>query len=107
MMKKVHGDGVKWVYRLKKRESVSNCMIDNGIIRLSDMRDNIDIYFLRKLEAGDYKVRLKNCIQIDTHDHNTCGEAVSCQHRINPLRYSYNSRVPDKVATNTYLSNDH
>ena len=50
MMKKVHGDGVKWVYRFKKRESVSNCMIDNGIIRLSDVLDNIDIYFLRKLD---------------------------------------------------------
>ena len=96
-MKKVQGDGVKWVYRLKKRESVSNCMIDNGIICLSDMRDNIDIHFLRKIEAGDFKVRLKDCFQIETHDHNTRGETVSCQHRETPSRYSYYSRVTDKV----------
>ena len=106
-IEKVQRDGVKWVYRLKKRESVSNCMTDNGIICLSDRRDNIDIQFLRKIEAGDYKVRLKDYIQIGTHDHNTRGKTVSWQHRVNPWRYSYYNRVRDKVATNTNPSNDH
>ena len=106
-IEKVQRDGVKWAYRLKQRESVSNCMIDNGIICLSDRRDNIDIQFLRKIEAGDYKVRLKDYIQIETHDHNTRGKTVSWQHRVNPWRYSYYNRVRDKVATNTNPSNDH
>ena len=43
---KVQRDGVKWVYHLKKRESVTNCMLEHGLFSLSDRREALEVQFL-------------------------------------------------------------
>ena len=96
---KVQRDGVKWVYHLKKRESVTNCMLEHGLFSLSDRREVLDAQFLQKIEAGQFKVSLKDYLQIDTHQYNTRGNVISWQHRVNPWRYSYYNRIKDQVNT--------
>ena len=48
----------------------------NHGIALSDRRDDLDTKFLRKVEAGTFKVNLNDYLQINTHDHNTRGKVV-------------------------------
>ena len=97
-IEKVQRDAVKWVYHLKKRESVSQCMIDHGLFSLSDRREELDVQFIRKVEDRQFKVRLEDYLQINTHGHNTRGNVISWQHQVNPWRHSFYNRVKDKVS---------
>ena len=97
-IEKVQRDAVKWVYHLKKRESVSQCMIDHGLFSLSDRREELDVQFIRKVEDRQFKVRLEDYLRINTHGHNTRGNVISWQHRVNPWRHSFYNRVKDKVS---------
>ena len=95
---KVQRDAEKWVNCLKKRESVSQCMIDHGLFSLSDRREELDIQLIRKVEYRQFKVSLENYLQINTHGHNTRGNVISWQHLVNPRRHSF-YRVKDKDST--------
>lgn len=94
---KVQRDGIRWVFRLRKSDSLTDRMHENGMISLSDRRDELDLSFLRKIESNSFKLNLDEYIQIDTHNHFTRGKTVSHHHRVNSWRYSYYNRVRDKV----------
>mgnify|MGYP001795456783 CR=1 FL=1 len=100
-IEKVQKDAVKWVYHLKKRESVSQCMIDHGLFSLSDWRERereLDIQFIRKEEDRQFKARLEDYLQINTRGHYTRSNVISWQHRVNPKQHSFYNRVKDKVS---------
>ena len=83
---------VRWIYRLPKICSVTECMCDNGIVSFSLRRIHLDEKFLRKAEAKHYKIDLRDYIGINTH-HNTRHKTVDTHHRLNQAKYSYYNRV--------------
>ena len=57
-LERMQRNAVKWIYYLKRLESVSECITKNSICLLSDRRDKLDAIFLRKIEAGLFEVQL-------------------------------------------------
>ena len=93
---KVQRQAVRWVYFLKKYDSVTDCMMSNDIISLHDRRREQDILLLRKIEAGLYEVKLNAYVRF-TSTHNTRGKVISWQHNINQWRFSYFNRIRDDI----------
>ena len=93
---KVQRRAVRWIYYLKKYDSVSECMNRNHIVSLHDRRDELDILFLRRVEAGLYDISLNTYIRF-TSGHNTRGKVISWQHNINQWRYSYYNRIRGEI----------
>ena len=95
-IERVQRDAVKWIYFLKHRESITDCMSKNNISLLSDRRDELDTLFLRKVEAGLYEVKLNSYIRFN-HTHDTRGKSISWHYNVNPWKYSFYNRVRDQV----------
>ena len=95
-IERVQRDAVKWIYFLKHRESITDCMSKNNICLLSDRRDELDTLFLRKVEAGLYEVKLNSYIRFN-QAHNTRGKSINWHYNVNPWKYSFYNRVRDQV----------
>lgn len=93
---KVQRRAVRWTFRLKKLDSVTECMSRNELISLHDRRAKLDTLFLRKIEAGLYDIKLNTYVRFAAH-HNTRGKVVSWRHNLNQWRYSYFNRVRGEI----------
>ena len=92
----VHRKGIRWIYHLPRICSITDCMNDNNIVSLSDRRTQLDEKFLRRIEFGDYNLKLNDYITFNqTYD--TRHTTISCQHRLDCSRYSYFNRIRHKV----------
>ena len=49
---------VRWIFKLKRLDSVTDCMLENGIEELEIRRQELDLKTLRKIEFGHYGVDL-------------------------------------------------
>ena len=88
----VQRKAMRWIYWIRKRDSVTECMNRHSIVSLSDRRKDLDILFLRKTEAGLFDLNLNCYIRFST-DHNTRGKTISWTHRTNAWRFSYFNRI--------------
>lgn len=95
-LERIQRNAVKWIYYLKRLDSVTDCMNNNSICLLSDRRDTLDTLFLRKIEAGLFEIQLNQYIRF-THTHNTRGKSVSWHHNVNQWKYSFFNRVREQV----------
>ena len=93
---KVQRRAVRWIFFLKRLDSVTDCMISNNISSLHDRRREQDILLLRKIEAGLYEVKLNSYVRFTTV-HNTRGKVISWQHNTNQWRFSYFNRIRDDI----------
>lgn len=59
---RVHRNFIRWCFHIGKYDSITEKMIDKDIISLLDRRDSIDTLFLRKIEFGIYRLRLRDYI---------------------------------------------
>ena len=81
---------------MKKLDSVTDYMSRNDIISLQNRRDELDILFLRKIEAELYDIKLNTYIRFTAH-HNTRGKVISWTQNINQWRHSYFNRVRGEI----------
>lgn len=93
---KVQRRAVRWVFFLKRFDSVTECLMSNNILSLHDRRREQDILLLRKIEAGLYEVKLNSYVRFTT-THNTRGKVISWQHNVNQWRFSYFNRIRDDI----------
>ena len=94
-LEKVQNNAIRWVYWLKKRDSITDCRNDHAISSLSTRRRELDILFLRKIEAGLFDVKLNAYIRFSTA-YDTRGKSISWTQRTNAWKYSYYNRMrPD------------
>lgn len=92
----VQRKAIRWVYRLKKLDSVTDCMKANNIYSLSDRRTQLDILFLRKTEAGLFDIQLNTYIRANT-EHDTRGKTISWTHNSDQWLHSYYNRMKNQV----------
>ena len=92
----IHRKGVRWIFQLPRICSVTECMLNHDIVSLYDRRSQLDEKLLRKIEFGDYHIKLNDYITFNT-SHNTRQTTISCQHRLDCSRYSYFNRMRPKV----------
>lgn len=92
----VQRKAIRWIYRLKKFDSVTDCMQANNIISLSDRRSLLDTLFLRKTEAGLFDIELNTYIRLNTA-HDTRGKTISWTHNTDQWLYSYYNRMKNDV----------
>ena len=95
-LEKVQNNAIRWVYWLKKRDSITDCRNDHNISSLSIRRRELDILFLRKIEAGLFDVKLNNYIRFSTA-YDTRGKSISWTQRTNAWKYSYYNRMRSDV----------
>ena len=95
-LEKVQNNAIRWVYWLKKRDSITDCRNDHNISSLSIRRRELDILFLRKIEAGLFDVKLNNYIRFSTA-YDTRGKSISWTQRTNAWKYSYYNRMSSDV----------
>ena len=95
-VEKVQNNAIRWVYWLKKRDSITDCRNDHNISSLSIRRRELDILFLRKIEAGLFDVKLNNYIRFSTA-YDTRGKSISWTQRTNAWKYSYYNRMRSDV----------
>lgn len=87
---------IRWIFRLKKHDSVTDCMERNNIPALSCRRTHLDLVFLQKIEAGLFDVRLSDYIQA-SDSHNTRSGTVSYSQRTNQWKNSFFNRMRSKI----------
>ena len=56
---------VRWIFKLKILDSVTDCMLENGIEELEIRRQELDLKTLRKIEFGHYDVDLNNYVSFN------------------------------------------
>ena len=95
-LEKVQNNAIRWVYWLKKRDSITDCRNDHAISSLSTRRRELDILFLRKIEAGLFDVKLNAYIRFSTA-YDTRGKSISWTQRTNAWKYSYYNRMRTDV----------
>lgn len=96
MLERIQRRAVRWAFWLSKYDSVSDCMLRNNIVCLSDRRCDLDILMLRKIEAGLYEVKLNAFVRFGS-SHNTRGRVISWHHNVNQWRFSYFNRIRDHI----------
>ena len=83
--------------RLDKYDSVTDTMTANNIDTLLDRRKNIDTKFLRKIELGDYNIRLNEHIIYNHQDFNTWGETINSHYNTTQFQNFYFNRMRTQV----------
>ena len=94
---RVHRKSIRWSFRLDKYDSVTDTMIANNIDTLLDRRNNIDTKFLRKIEFGDYNIRLNEYITYNHHDFNTRGKTINPHYNTTQFQNCYFNRMRTQV----------
>ena len=92
----IHRRAIRWIYRLPKICSITDCMTEHGISSLSDRRSELDTKFLRRVEFGDYNISLNDYIAYNP-TYNTRHKTIDVHHRLNCSKYSYYNRMRDQV----------
>lgn len=92
----VHRRALRWIFKLKKRESLQEIMEENGIVSLANRRKEQDILFLRRIEFGDYGIHLEKYVKLNTA-HNTRHGVINNAQRINAFKYHFFNRVAADV----------
>jgi hypothetical protein len=96
-IEKVQNNALRWIYRLNKTDSITECRNLNNIVSLADRRAELDTLFLRKVEAGLFEIKLIKYIRFSSKAHNTRGNTISWVHRTNAWKFSYFNRIKDQV----------
>ena len=94
---RVHRKSIRWSFRLDKYDSVTDTIIANNIDTLLDRRNNIDTKFLRKIEFGDYNIRLNEYITYNHHDFNTRGKTINPHYNTTQFQNCYFNRMRTQV----------
>ena len=95
-LEKVQRRAIRWAYKIHKFDSVSDAMQKHNITSLFDRRIEADIAFLRRLEFGDYQLKLSNYITGNTA-HNTRHGTINPHFRTNVFRNSYYNRIRGEI----------
>ena len=95
-IEKVQNNALRWIYWLKKRDSITECRDLNNVCSLSTRRDQLDTIFLRKVECGLFDINLSDYIRFST-TYNTRGKVISWVQRTNAWKHSYFNRMRPQV----------
>ena len=82
-IEKAQRNALNWINFLNKRDSVTECMSDNGKPPLLLRRAELDTHFIGEVEAWEFKAGLTKFTRC-THNYNTHGRSISCQHYVTP-----------------------
>lgn len=93
---RVHRRSIRWTYKLQKLDSVTETMELHKLQTLHDRRMDCDILFLRKIEFGDYKLKLENYVTFNDH-FNTRGKTINPHFNTNGFRHSYFNRIRSDI----------
>lgn len=97
----VQRKAVKWAFKLKKLDSVSDTMSNNGIMSLCDRRKELDLAYLGKVEMGMYDVKLQDYICSQSL-HNTRYGTINPHFTVNSFKYSFYNRMREHVKLTHY-----
>ena len=92
----VHRKAIRWIYRLPRICSITDCMSEHNISSLSDRRSDLDTKFLRRIEFGDYNIVLNQYIAYNS-TYNTRNRTVDVHHRLNCSKFSFYNRMREQV----------
>ena len=95
-LQKIQRRAIPWVFRVHKYDSVSDVMRDNEIKSLSDRCTEADVSFLRRLEFGDYQLRLSDYVAANTK-HNTRHGTINPHFTTNVFKYPYCNRIRGEI----------
>ena len=95
-LEKVQNNALRWIFWLRKMDSITLCRDANNIPSLSSRRTELDISYLRKVEFGLFDVKLSDYIRFNSN-YNTRGKAISWPQRTNIWKNSYYNRMRSQV----------
>jgi hypothetical protein len=93
---KIHRKAIRWVYKMKQRDSVIDKMKENNIMNLAERRKQQDLVFLRKIEFGLYDIQLESYIKMNKI-HNTRNKKISNVQRLDIFKYHFYNRMASEV----------
>ncbi len=64
-IERIQRRAVRWIFRLEKLDSVSDCMEANSVAKLEKRRQDLDLTFLKKIEFGLYDLDLNSYINFN------------------------------------------
>lgn len=64
-IERIQRRAVRWIFRLEKLDSVSECMEANSVEKLEKRRQDLDLTFLKKIEFGLYDLDLNSYINFN------------------------------------------
>jgi len=88
---KIHRRALRWIFRMKKTDCLSDVMKANDIKSLEDRRNDLDIHFLRRIEFGLYDIYLENYIQMN-QNYDTRHRAVAASLNLDTFKYHFYNR---------------
>ena len=95
-LEKVQNNALRWIFWLRKIDSITLCRDANNIPSLSSRRTELDITYLRKVEFGLFDVKLSDYIRFNSN-YSTRGKAISWPQRTNIWKNSYYNRMRSQV----------
>ena len=94
---RVHRKSIRKRFPLNKYDSVTATMNANNINNLFDRRNRTDTKFLRKIEFGDYNLKLNDYITYNHHDFNTRGKTINPHYNTTQFQNCYFNRMRTQV----------
>ena len=90
--------GVRWIFRLKPLDSVSECMRDNNIQQLIERRQDLDYSFIKKIEFGLYEIDLGEYISYN-NSYRTRKGTINPHFTLDQFKFSFYNRVRPMIET--------
>jgi len=88
---------IRWVFSLKKLDSVTESMKEHDIKSLLERRKDLDLMFLKRIEFGCYNIRIKDYIHFN-ESYNTRGGTLNPHFYLNQFKHSFFNRMRGEVA---------
>jgi len=98
---RIHRNGIKWVYRMGRAESVRSKMETESIMSLEERREALDTNFLTKIECQEYFIDLKHYINFNSQ-YNTRHGTINPHFRYRAFKESFYCRMRSQVKLNHY-----
>lgn len=95
-IERIQRNAIKWTYFLKRGDSITECLLLNGISLLSDRRNQLDTLMLRRIEAGLYDIKLEDYLRF-TERYHTRGGSINWHYKVNAWKFSFYNRLRDQV----------
>jgi hypothetical protein len=92
----IQNRAIRWAYRLDRMDSISEALLNNDIISLSERRRHLDGIFLGKVECGHYDIELRDYIRFN-REHNTRHQTINPHYSVNAFKYSFYNRMREHV----------
>lgn len=104
-LESVNRRAVRWAYRLDRLDSVEELFEKHKIKTLSERRQDQDLIFLQRTEAGCYFITLADYINFNK-SYKTRGGTTNPHFRVDQFKYSYFNRMREHVKCSHWNSDN-